>query len=70
LGAGTEVKVSSRRGEVVLVLKADPAVPAGSVSVPFNLPGGSAAALIDSTAPATVVHVEATQPQPVAGGDL
>ena len=45
---GTEVQVTGRRGTVVLPVVADPAVPRGSLRVPFNLPGASIADIIDA----------------------
>ena len=66
LGAATEITLTTERGQLVVGLRADPGVPPGGLSVPFNLPGGSAAALIDATAPATAVRIAASRP---AGGD-
>jgi len=42
----------------VLPLEADPAVPRGSLRVPFNVPGVSIADIIDARAPANDVRVE------------
>jgi predicted molibdopterin-dependent oxidoreductase YjgC len=77
-GAG-QVTLTSPKGTLTLDLKADVTVPAGRASVPFNLAGGSAAALIDSAASGTAVSVaRASAPgraddpaptTPVAGGE-
>jgi NADH-quinone oxidoreductase subunit G len=66
LGAadGEKVVVRSRRGTLTLPAMSDPGVPAGSAVLPWNLPGGRAGDLIDSTAPVTSVTVEAN-----GGGD-
>jgi NADH-quinone oxidoreductase subunit G len=63
LAAGATVRLSSGRGAVELVVRADHGVARGSVAVPFNLPGGSASSLIDAGAPAVTVRLE-----PVQGG--
>jgi NADH-quinone oxidoreductase subunit G len=63
LAAGATVRVVSDRGRVTVAVRSDPTLPRGTVAVPFNLPGGSAADLIDGTAPAISVRLE-----PVTGG--
>jgi NADH-quinone oxidoreductase subunit G len=55
---GEVVRVTSGRGSLLLAASGDPAVPPGSVLVPWNLPGGHAADLIDASAPFTVVVIE------------
>ncbi|MHB1536737.1 MAG: molybdopterin dinucleotide binding domain-containing protein, partial [Acidimicrobiales bacterium] len=58
LTAGRPVRISSERGLLIAPLRADAGVPAGSIVVPFNLPGGSASALIDAGTAATDVRLE------------
>jgi hypothetical protein len=53
-----EVKVSSRRGSVVVPAVADARVVPGSAVLPFNLPGGGAGTLIDASAAYTELMVE------------
>ena len=55
---GTEVKLSSSRGELYAPVTADPGVPVGSAAIPANAPGCNANALIDSSAVVTDVRVE------------
>ncbi len=64
LAEGEAVRVDSERGTVVLPASLDPDLPAGSVVVPWNLPGAHAGDLIDGTGPYTQVTV-----RPAAGGD-
>jgi anaerobic selenocysteine-containing dehydrogenase len=58
IAEGTQVRVSSSRGSIVLPVRADSGVTPGSVAIPFNLPGVTAATLIDSSLPVTEVRVE------------
>ncbi|HMC40046.1 MAG TPA: molybdopterin-dependent oxidoreductase, partial [Acidimicrobiales bacterium] len=60
---GEKVVVRSARGRLTLPAVTDAALPVGTVSLPWNLPGGRAGDLIDSTAMVTTVTVEAS------GGD-
>jgi anaerobic selenocysteine-containing dehydrogenase len=59
LAAGQPVRVSSRRGTVVVSAVGDPGVPEGSAAVAVNLPGVSATSLLDEGAGVTDVRVEA-----------
>ncbi len=54
---GTQVRVSSQRGSVVVTASADPTVPTGIAVLPFNLPEGGAGDLIDASAPHTDVRL-------------
>ena len=65
LGAaeGEKVVVRSARGVLTLPATADPTLPMGTVLLQWNLPGGRAGDLIDSTAVVTTVTLEAS------GGD-
>ncbi len=54
---GEAVRVSSRRGVLVLPASGDPALPARSALLPWNLPGGRAGDLIDAGAPFTEITV-------------
>ena len=56
--AGTEVKVSSPKGSVVLPLVADETVVRGTAWSPFNAVGNNIGELIDCTAPVTDVRIE------------
>ncbi|MEM9468112.1 MAG: NADH-quinone oxidoreductase subunit NuoG [Actinomycetota bacterium] len=58
LEGGTEVKVISARGELVLPVAADAGVPAGSAAIPANAPGCNANAVIDAAAAVTDVRLE------------
>jgi NADH-quinone oxidoreductase subunit G len=58
--AGATVRLTTSRGAVELVARADHRMARGQVAVPFNLPGGSASSLIDVTAPAVTVRLEPT----------
>ena len=58
---GETVLVSSSRGSVVLAATGDPSLPEGTAFLPWNLPGGRAGDLVDSSAPYTEVTI--------AGGD-
>ena len=60
---GEKVVVRSSRGVLTLPATADPTLRAGTVMLSWNLPGGRAGDLIDSTAAATTVTLEAS------GGD-
>jgi NADH-quinone oxidoreductase subunit G len=59
LAAGQPVRVSSRRGTVVVSAVADRGVPEGCAAVAVNLPAGSATTLIDEATGVTDVRVEA-----------
>jgi hypothetical protein len=61
LGAadGEKLVVRSVRGVLTLPVVADPALPAGSAYLPWNLPGARAGDLIDSSAAVTSVTLEA-----------
>jgi hypothetical protein len=65
LGAaeGEKVRVRSNRGVLILPAIPDPSLPRETVVVAWNLPGGRAGDLIDSSAMVTTVTVEAS------GGD-
>ncbi len=54
-----DVKVSTRRGSVVVAVVADARVAPGSAVLPFNLPGGGAGTLIDASAAYHELTVEA-----------
>jgi NADH-quinone oxidoreductase subunit G len=58
VAGGTDVRVVSARGSVVLPLVANPAVPRGTVWAPFNQTGADIRELIDSTVPVTDVRIE------------
>jgi NADH-quinone oxidoreductase subunit G len=68
LTAGVRVNVRSPRGRVVLPVALEPGVPEGSVVVPFNQPGVSAATLIDASAAVTMVDLQAVDPGAVSVG--
>ncbi len=55
---GARVRVTSSRGGLDLVVRADPGVPAGTAGLAWNLPGSAASGLIDATAPVTDLRVE------------
>jgi anaerobic selenocysteine-containing dehydrogenase len=65
LGAaeGEKVVVRSGRGSITVPASGDPRLPAGTVVVPWNLPGGRVGELIDSSLAVTTVTIEAS------GGD-
>jgi NADH-quinone oxidoreductase subunit G len=65
LGAaeGEKVVVRSGRGSITLPASGDPRLPAGTVVVPWNLPGGRVGDLIDATMAVTTVTIESS------GGD-
>jgi predicted molibdopterin-dependent oxidoreductase YjgC len=67
VASGTEVRVTSPRGTLVLAAKADATVPRGVAVIPWNLPQASASALIDSRAPVTNVRLASIGAS--AGGD-
>ncbi|MDQ3147222.1 MAG: hypothetical protein M3R01_09900, partial [Actinomycetota bacterium] len=56
--AGSEVRVSSRQGSVVLETVGDVGVPQGTAAITFNQPGPGAADLIDADATVTDVRIE------------
>jgi NADH-quinone oxidoreductase subunit G len=56
--AGTDVKLVSARGSVVLRVEPDDRVVRGTVWVPFNHPGANIGELIDCQAAVTDVRVE------------
>jgi anaerobic selenocysteine-containing dehydrogenase len=58
IATGGQVRVSSARASFVIDAEADTGVPRGSAWLGFNLPGMSAAALIDSDHPVTDVRLE------------
>jgi NADH-quinone oxidoreductase subunit G len=60
LGAadGEKVAVRSTRGTLTLPARGDATVPAGVAVLPWNVPGGRAGDLIDSTATVTTVTLE------------
>jgi predicted molibdopterin-dependent oxidoreductase YjgC len=58
VASGTDVRVVSARGSVVLPLVANPAVPRGTVWAPFNQTGADIREVIDSTVPVTDVRIE------------
>jgi NADH-quinone oxidoreductase subunit G len=55
---GTEVKLVSATGSVVLPLIGDPTVQRGTIWAPFNQAGADISDIVDSTAPVTDVRVE------------
>ena len=55
---GEKVALRSARGTLRLAATADPAVPAGTAVLPWNLPGGRAGDLIDSTTVVTAVTLD------------
>jgi len=55
---GDEVRVTSARTSMNLVLRGDAATSAGCAFLPFNLPGPGASDLIDASAPVTDLRVE------------
>ena len=55
---GTEVKLISSSGSVVLPLLADPTVQRGTIWAPFNQAGADITDIVDSAAPVTDVRVE------------
>jgi NADH-quinone oxidoreductase subunit G len=58
----TEVRVTSRRGSIVVPVRAEPGIPRGVAFLVFNQPGPGAGDLIDATVPVTDVHVETLEP--------
>jgi len=56
--AGSDAKLSSAKGSVVLRLEPDESVLRGTVWVPFNHPGNNIGELIDCTAAVTDVRIE------------
>jgi len=67
---GSPVTLRTPRGELTVPALGDPSVTPGSVSVPFNLPGGAAAQLIDRAAPVVTVQISpaVSSPTEPAGG--
>ena len=57
---GEKVVVRSARGVLTLPAVADAGLPAGTASIPWNLPGGRAGDLIDGAASVTTVTISAT----------
>ncbi|MFP5487654.1 MAG: NADH-quinone oxidoreductase subunit NuoG [Acidimicrobiia bacterium] len=55
---GTEVKLVSATGSVVLPLVVDPTVQRGTIWAPFNQAGADISDIVDSSAPVTDVRVE------------
>ncbi len=58
IAGGTDVRIVSTRGSVVLPIVPDAGVPRGSLQVPFNVPGSTITQLVDATALVTDVRVE------------
>ncbi|MGH9183746.1 MAG: molybdopterin oxidoreductase family protein, partial [Acidimicrobiales bacterium] len=58
VASGDRVRVTSRRGAVVVAAVADPEVPAGTAHLAFNQPGALAADLIDAARAVTEVRLE------------
>ncbi|MGH9077267.1 MAG: molybdopterin dinucleotide binding domain-containing protein, partial [Acidimicrobiales bacterium] len=58
LSEGEVVRVSSPRGALELPVVADPRLAEGTAALPVNLPGASATALIDASAPVTDVALD------------
>jgi NADH-quinone oxidoreductase subunit G len=57
-GGAARATARSGRAGVVVTAIADAGVPAGTVVMPFNLPGGGAGQLIDAASPVTEVSLE------------
>jgi NADH-quinone oxidoreductase subunit G len=57
-GGNGRVRVTTKRGSLVVAAVADAGVAAGTAVLPFNLPGGGANSLIDASAPYTELTVE------------
>jgi NADH-quinone oxidoreductase subunit G len=57
VATGASVRVSTERASLVTPVVDDPAVPTGIAVLPFNLPEGSAGALVDASLPCTEVTV-------------
>ena len=55
---GSRIKVTSSRVDTVMTLAGDEAVSRGTVWLGFNLPGHSAAELIDVTDPITELQLD------------
>jgi predicted molibdopterin-dependent oxidoreductase YjgC len=55
---GTEVKVTSTRGSLVVAIEADAGVPEGTARLDFSADGSGAAELIDATTAVTDLRVE------------
>jgi NADH-quinone oxidoreductase subunit G len=55
--AAAQVRVSSRRGSIVVTAMPDSGVPMGTAVLPFNLPGGGAGDLIDAGSAHTEVRL-------------
>ncbi len=55
---GTDVKLISATGSVVLPLIADDSVQRGTIWAPFNMAGADVTDLVDATAPVTDVRIE------------
>ena len=58
---GDEVQITSRRGSVVLPLRAECGIPRGVAFLAFNQPGPGAGDLIDAAAGVTDIHVESLE---------
>ncbi len=56
--AGTDVKLISATGSVVLPLLADPSVQRGTIWAPFNMAGTDITDLVSATSPVTDVRIE------------
>ena len=55
---GDRVRITSARGQLDLVVRADTGVTAGTAVLAWNLPGAGAGSLIDASAPVTDLRVE------------
>ena len=55
---GDRVRITSARGQLDLVVRADTGVSAGTAVLAWNLPGAGAGSLIDASAPVTDLRVE------------
>jgi NADH-quinone oxidoreductase subunit G len=60
LTTGARVRLQAPRAVMILSVVADPGMPRGSASLPFNLPGEAAADLIDASLPVNDVRIETT----------
>jgi NADH-quinone oxidoreductase subunit G len=65
---GATVRVSSPRGHLDLPVRAEAGLARGSVAIAFNLPGVSAATLIDADAAVTTVGLDSLEEDPVSHG--
>jgi hypothetical protein len=63
---GEAVSVKSGQGTLTLAAVGDPAIPAGTAVLPWNLPGAHASDLIDVSSPVTEVRLSSTA---IEGGE-